>query len=391
MTNSLRFSRGILFVTTVFFWFAQYAYTPFINPQLIVMGTTASMMGFVGGAYGFTQFVLRIPVGIFADKWQKKFFICAGCLFAALAALCMLVFHNPIGFLAGRALGGVAASSWVPCTVLFSSYYKPEHTTRSMTMINMASITGRAVSFLAAALISSNFGPQSAFLLSMIGGFLGLAISLFIRESSASHAQKKSVTFRELLSVGLERSVLVTSGLAILMQVVAFATHMTFTANHAVYIGASLAQLGYVRMATLLPSIALSFFLSKFILKYIDAKHLVVAGFAITALYCALLPFTRTITQLYLAQMIGGIGDTLIFSLLMGLCVQNVATQKRGAAMGFFQSIYGIGMTIGPLIMGVFTDFASLRIGFFFMAAVSGLSMVLSAIFLHRSGQAGIK
>jgi len=199
--DSAKMSRGILFVVTVAFWFAQYAYTPFVNPQLIVFGVTASFMGFVGGAYGFTQFVLRIPVGITADKWQKKFFISAGALCAGLAALCMLVFHNPFGFLLGRALGGVAASSWVPCTVLYTSYHKPEHATRSIAMINLASQAGRLVSFLSAGLAVASFGPEFAFLLSAIGGFLAFGLSLFIREDKAA-TTRKPVTFRERLAVG---------------------------------------------------------------------------------------------------------------------------------------------------------------------------------------------
>jgi len=376
-------SRGILFVVTIAFWFAQYAYTPFVNPQLIAFGVTASFMGFVGGSYGFTQFVLRIPVGITADKWQKKFFICVGSLCAGLAALCMLLFHNPIGFLAGRALGGVAASSWVPCTVLYTSYHKPEHATRSIAMINLASQAGRMVSFLAAGMAAASFGPQSAFLLSAIGGFLAFGLSLFIREDKSS-TSRKPVTFRELLAVGGERNLLITSTLAVLVQVIAFATYSTFTANHAVLIGATNAQLGYMQVMLFLPSIILSFCLSKYILQHIDAKYLVVAGFLVTALYCAIVPFTSTIPQLYLVQMLGGIGNTLTFSLLMGLCVQNVATEKRGAAMGFFQAIYGIGMTIGPLVMGVLTDHVSLRFGFLFMSGIAAISTLAAAIFLRR-------
>ena len=386
--NKANLSRGILFFVTVVFWFAQYAYTPFVNPQLITMGVTASVMGFIGGAYGFTQFIFRIPVGIAADKWQKKFFICAGCLSAGLAALCMLVFQNPVGFLVGRALGGVAASSWVPFTVLYSSYYKPEHATRAIATINLASQLGRFFSFLVAALVASWFGAQAAFLISTIGGFSGFFMSLLVREKTGdedSPAGKKPVAFRELLAVGKERTVLVTSMLATFVQIIAFSTHAGFTANHAVYIGASLAQLGYVQLALLLPSILLGFALSKYILQRVDAKPLVVLGFAATVLYCLIVPFTSTILQLYAVQVIGGVGSTLTFSLLMGLCVQNIAAEKRGAAMGFFQSIYGIGMTTGPIIMGFITDYAGLRYGFFFMGGVAGVSTLVSAIFLHRS------
>jgi len=346
------------------------------------MGTTATVMGFVGGAYGFTQFLLRIPMGIGADIWQKKFFISFGCLCTALAALCMLIFHNPVGFLAGRALGGVAASSWVPLSVLFSSYYKPEQATRSITLINLANQIGRLSAFFIAGLLAANFSIQSVFVLSAVGGFVGFIISLFAYEDKSSK-EKKATSFRELISAGKERSVLVPSILSVFVQVIAFATFTTFAANHAVTLGATAMELGNLHVALLLPSILLSALLSKYILLKVNAKHLVVLGFIITAIYCVAVPFTTTIPQLYIAQAVGGMGNTLTFSLLMGLSVQNIATEKRGAAMGFHQAIYGIGMTVGPLIMGFLMDFMGLGFGFFTMAGLAVLSALGAVVFLR--------
>jgi len=382
-TDKTSFSKGILFVSAILFWFAQYAYTPYVNPQLMTMGVTATLMGFIGGAYGLTQFILRIPVGIFADKWQNKFFICAGCFFAGVAALCMFLFHSPAGFLAGRALGGVSASAWVPFTILYSSYSKPEHTTRSITIINMGNQIGRLIAFFLAGQVAANFGPQSAFLLSAVGGFVGFAISLFIRENRNTD-EKKSLSFGELLAVGKERTLLITGILCVFVQIIAFATFSTFTVNHAVLLGATPMQLANLFVALLIPGIILSYLLSRFILQRVDAKHLIVIGFFLTMLYCLFIPFTGTMLQLYIVQMIGGIGNMLTFSLLMGVSMQNISSEKRGAAMGFFQSIYGIGMMMGPPIMGVIATYLGLNIGFFTMAAIAAASTLAAVFFLRK-------
>lgn len=379
----MRLSKFILFWVTTLFWFSLYAYIPYVNPQLIGMGVTASIMGIIGGSYGFTQFALRIPVGIYSDKWQKKFFICAGCLCAGLAALCMLLFHNPIGFLIGRALGGVAASSWVPCTVLYASYSKPEHATRSMTSINLASQVGRLLSFMLAAYTAANLGVNYIFIIGAAGGFLGFILSLFIKENST--AEKKPITIKELISVGTERNLLITSVLTVFVQLIGYATYVTFTANHAVYIGATPSQLGYVKVILYVPSIILSILLSEFILKHVRAKYLVVLGFATTTLYCLLVPLTQTIQQLYAVQLLGGISVVLTLSLLMGLSVQNISTENRGAAMGFFQSLYGMGMAVGPLLMGALIDGVGLTYSFFFMATLAALSMVVSGVYLQST------
>jgi len=388
--NKQNLSRTILFATAAIFWFAQYAYTPFVNPQLIIMGAAASLMGIIGGAYGFTQFVLRIPVGIISDKWQKKFFVCTGCLCAGLAGLTMFLFHSPAGFLLGRALGGVAASSWVPMSVLYVSYFKAEQAARPITVINMANQIGRLLAFILGAAVAAAITPQAAFLVSAIGGFAGFALSLFITEPKQPASQAHT-TLRDFIAVAKERNLLTTSMLGIFAQLLAFATSVTFTPNHAVVIGATPAQLGGIQVALLVPSIAMSFLLSKFILRRVDAKPLVVIGFALTGLYCALVPFTATITQLYLVQALGGLGTTLTFSLLMGLCVERVAPEIRGAAMGFFQSVYGIGMTIGPLIMGLLVGTRNLRFGFLFMAGIAACATLAAALCLRKAPQAQIK
>ena len=350
------------------------------------MGAAASVMGVIGGAYGFTQMLLRIPVGVGSDKWQKKYFIMLGCFFAILAALVMVLFQNPIGFLLGRALGGVAAASWVPFTVLYASYFKSENTTKAITMINMANQLGRFVSFLLAAWLASQFGAIAAFKLALVVGVLGFLHSLFIKEERRE-AAGRNVRVKELLAIGKDKHVLICSILAVLVQVIAFATTNTFTLNHAVHIGATQAQLSFTQLATLSSSIVLSFLLGKFILKHIDAKYLVVFGFIITAVYCFIVPFTVSLHQLYLAQMLGGVGNTLTFSLLMGLCVQNIDSNKRGAAMGFFQSIYGLGMTVGPVVMGGIIDVFSMTHGFMLMGGVSLAAVVVSGVYFVLKGK----
>lgn len=389
--NKANLSRHILFATSTIFWFAQYAHAPFINPQLIAMGAAASLMGIIGGAYGFTQFVLRIPVGIISDKWQKKLFVCAGCLCACLAGLTMFLFHSPTGFLLGRALGGVAASSWVPMSVLYVSYFNAEQAARSITVINMANQIGRLLAFVLGAMVAAIITPQSAFLVSAIGGFAGFSLSLFVTEPKQATPQAHA-TLRDFITVAKERNLLICSALAVLVQFITFATSVTFTPNHAVFIGASPVQLGGIQVALLAPSIVLSFLLSKFILRRMDAKPLVVIGFFLTALYCALLPFTTTMAQLYLVQALGGLGSTLTFSLLMGLCVERVLPEKRGAAMGFFQSAYGIGMTAGPLIMGLLIQTRSLRFGFHVMAGIAVCVMFTAALCLRKpSAQSSLR
>ena len=50
------------------YWFSQYVYMPYQTPYLLSIGTAASLAGIIVGAYGFTQLLLRLPIGLMADR-----------------------------------------------------------------------------------------------------------------------------------------------------------------------------------------------------------------------------------------------------------------------------------------------------------------------------------
>ncbi len=60
-------SRQILSLTIVFFWASEYCHAPYFTPYLQTLGFAATTIGFITGTYGFTQMLVRIPLGMFTD------------------------------------------------------------------------------------------------------------------------------------------------------------------------------------------------------------------------------------------------------------------------------------------------------------------------------------
>ncbi|HRR91658.1 MAG TPA: MFS transporter, partial [bacterium] len=60
------------FISTFLFWVSLYLYVPILSPYAENLGSSLQMIGFIVGSYGFTQFILRIPLGIWSDKIQKR-------------------------------------------------------------------------------------------------------------------------------------------------------------------------------------------------------------------------------------------------------------------------------------------------------------------------------
>ena len=76
-----------------------------------------------------------------------------------------------------------------------------------------------------------------------------------------------------------------------------------------------------------------------------------------------------------ITQAIAGFGRGLSFTLLMGMSIKHMPADKRATAMGFFQAIYGLGMFIGPVLMGIIGDYFSLNEGFIVLG-VLGLAVL---------------
>ncbi len=71
------------------------------------------MIGLVVGSYGFTQMLVRIPLGIWSDRiGKRKLFIFAGIACAVLSSLGLALSSNVWAIFGFRSLAGVAAASW---------------------------------------------------------------------------------------------------------------------------------------------------------------------------------------------------------------------------------------------------------------------------------------
>ena len=56
--------RFIFIVTTTLFWFSLYAYIPIFPGYIENSGASHRMVGLIIGSYGFSQMLIRIPLGI---------------------------------------------------------------------------------------------------------------------------------------------------------------------------------------------------------------------------------------------------------------------------------------------------------------------------------------
>jgi MFS family permease len=93
--------------------------------------------------------------------------------------------------------------------------------------------------------------------------------------------------------------------------------------------------------------------------------------------YCACLPFTTAMWQLYILQMLCGVANGGMMSLAMACAMENAQPGCRTTTMAVFQASYGIGMTLGPILMGVLVDYFGYMAGFMSMAVLCVVSIAV--------------
>ena len=95
-------------------------------------------------------------------------------------------------------------------------------------------------------------------------------------------------------------------------------------------------------------------------------------GAAIVAISAALSAVAKSFAALLWYRLLGGIGSALFTITVMTFLVRTVAPQRMGQAMGFYQSMLLVGVSIGPGVGGLAASaFHDLRAPFWAMAVLS--------------------
>jgi MFS family permease len=363
---------------TVLFWASLYTYVPILTSYVEKLGASHWMAGIIVGSYGFVQMLLRIPLGIISDRLHKRrMLITFGIFFSLISTVGLLVFKNLSLILIFRSFAGAAAATWVDFTILYSSYYKHEEATKAIGTMNFYNTIGMTAAMLVGGFVADYFGWSAPFVIGGIIGMAGFVLSFFLVEKYEATSLKPS--FNNFKYVITDKTLICVSLLAILIQMLTFATVYGFTPVFAnLQLHANKSQMGMLTVLSTLPGAFGAIIAGSNFMYKIGGKRLIMAGFALASIFTITIPFTNVFWLLVLTQIIAGFGRGLAFTLLMGLSIRDMLSERRATAMGLFQAVYGLGMFIGPVIMGFIGAFTDLTHGFIYVG-IMGLSGIIFA------------
>lgn len=382
MKNKHQIIKFIIII--ILFWFAQYVYVPYQTPFLAAINVASSFIGIVVGAYGFSQMLLRIPLGMLAD-WHlnHKLLITLGTLLAGLASIMRVLFPSGIGFLLGNIFSGIASSTWLSFMVYFLKLCSDVSKVENMGILVMANNLGMLLGFVISSLFYEKIAMKGLCILGVLAGILACIMTITLPTFQFSYSSGKN-SFINLINVFKNKTLLICGVLAFIQQGIQMATTMSFTSQvikeiNAPYYAEGLSSIIYMCSAVLFARITSS----KYIAKFSDRSILIVS-YILLALYCFAIPLARQIYLIYLLQVIPGVGTGILFAILNAAAISNVPQKALSTATGVFQSIYALGMTLFPIFAGQLRAQYSMTISFIVMGILALMGNCIVIIFWQK-------
>lgn len=373
--------KNLLLSIVAMFWFAQYVYVPYQTPYLLSLHMTATTVGTIIGAYGLSQFLLRMPIGIMADKkGRHKGFILIGVTASGLASLFRIFLPDDSGFLVGNLLSGLASAMWISFMVLYSNYFTKEDLQKSMGKIIAANNLGILGGFVASTLFYEAYGMEFLCVMSAAITIPALLLTLAIKEPILI---AKSLPVRELILVYKSKRLILFSLLALIQQGITMSTSMSFTAEAAKRIGATPDEIGICSIVYIIAAVLSSYFAATSFSQKWGAKFWVPFVFFCLALYCFLIPNITSIKAMFFAQILAGISTGILCSYCTSEALRDVPLTKKSTAMGYYQSIYAIGMTAMPIITGKIAEAVDLMAAFYIEGLVGLIGSITALTFYN--------
>jgi len=340
------------------------------------VGIGLAMIGLLIAVFDFAEVIAKPVFGVIADKAGMKGTMLIGLAIFSLASLGFFAVDARLLLLVRLLQGVGAAALSIVSAALVASYF-PESRGQAFGVYNAIKGAGYVLSpVIGGAIVwASNFGM--IFLACFAVGVLGFLLSLTLPKPPASAEFKDDdddLSFRGMTAAFRNRE-LWPWYLVIVINM--FLVGILFG-----FLPVYLHGIGYtpLQSGTAVSAATLSYLLVQPLAGYladtISTSVTIVGGLALAAFAIILTTFT-TGALLLVVIIAAGIGVGTVWTNCDALVGALADKDKLGASMGAAQSFKEFGDMVGPLLVGLITQFYGVRVGFVSCGAVALVCLLL--------------
>lgn len=366
-------------------WMASYVYVPILPAYAISLGASAVTVGLISGSYGVLQMILRIPIGFMTDRIKKdRAFLIVGFSLLVISALLFLIpTKDPMTLIWGRGISGAASAWWVIISASYAKYQKEDAQVKAQGKLQIFANGGKIVASLLCALTAQVLGYTAVFIFSLIIAAVGMTLMFGLKDKKEPE-NAPVIPLKNQFALFKNRDVIVFSILAILSQLIAFATATTFTPVAAEDLGADSFMLGILIMVFFLFTSVSAAFVGTEVYKKLGCANTTAISFIIGAISCLPALYHINIPMIFVTEALAGICYGITQSITAGFIIRSVPPEQRGAATGIFQFLYTVGILFGPIAMGYIIEDVSFDAAYWIMTGMMLLSAALCYVLIPK-------
>ncbi|WP_292409355.1 MULTISPECIES: MFS transporter [unclassified Methanoculleus] len=389
--NTARRVYNVLFISV----FATMLGLGVVSPLLPIyaenLGATGIWLGIIFSAFALSRSVFMPIFGRLSDRRGRKRIILIGMFAYAVLSLTYLVAGSAYSLTAVRFAHGIASAMVVPIAMAYiADFSEAGREGSQMGNFSISMFLGLGAGPLLGGFLNDAFGMNSVFyVMAGLSAFATLLVAISLPEARTSPAALPSVEpapMRELLRLPVMRGVLVFT----LISALGRGGIMVFIPVFAPFIAISPFEVGIV----LSVNTFLMAFLQVPVGRLTDTGNkvaLIVAGSTIASVALAAIPFCRSLGPLLVVTAIMGVGGAVQQPSIMALTVDAGRTIGMGTSMGAYNTVFGIGMIVAPLIGGVFMDYIGIDAVFYVAGAISLLATAVFAVMMQGYARKGAR
>ncbi len=365
-------------------WMSMYAYVPTLPAYAYSLNATAITVGFIGGAYGIAQLILRIPLGVLSDKINKdKLLLIIGFGVLALSNVLFIFADTPIKVVLARGVAGAAAAWWVIICVTYSKYFSDEKQVKAQGVLSASSSVGKLLAAILGGLTAQFFGLSAPFVFSLIVALVGLLFMTQLKEIKTP--SQAIINKKDIVNLFKNKQLWGFSILSILSQFLCFAIPTTFSMVAAKELGADSLSLGALNFVYFLVVACVSLIAGTKFYNKIGGKNMLAISFLFGAISCIPFFYHINVSTIFIVQVFSGICYGITQAVLAGYVLKCVAKNARSTATGIYQSLFAIGIFAGPMLFGALYEGINFDFALYVFLAITLIAVLLSYLLIPKA------
>ena len=340
---------------------------PFMPIYAKTLGATGISIGIFFASFPLAQMLFMPMIGRLSDRHGRKAFIAVGLFLSSLMSLWYVYAPNIVYLTIGRFLQGAAVALIIPIATAYVGDIAPPDKRGTMMGVFNLFLTGSiGIGPLAGGWLSDTYGMESSFYwMGALNLVAVVMVLIFLPNSQAAeHTVKQPVSYRELLKrTGVK-------GLALFRMVntIQMGLWFSFLPLLAVEVlQLNNTQIGWTIACYMLVSSLVQVPFGRMADRF-DKRLLIILGGLSGSVVFAMVFFAQNFWHLMLIAGVTGAMGALAMPALTALAAEEGSDGNMGAIMGVLNMAMSVGMMLGPVLAGLFSDLSGLRPLFLFGA-----------------------